>query len=369
MEECMIRAGGGQDRNLDVLRAIAVLLVLSAHVALYLDPSRSAREALDLLGNAGVIIFFVHTSLVLMRSLERTTARGLRGWVRARDFYARRAFRIYPLSITTVLAVVAFNLPSGHRDPILNPPTPSEIVANLLLLQNLFGAPSVMGPLWSLPLEIEMYVVLPILFVLVRRAGGRRLIAFTVAAVVLAGLYLVVSDLLPGLWRVSVFRYLPCFVAGVVAFRACQLLRPRLPAWVWPVIVLLIVIGNALIPLHVESAVYPRKWLLALIVAGFIPLVTELGPSLFTRTAHQVAKYSYGIYLSHIPALGLAVVFMRDELLWLRVVTGVVGLVVVPVFLYHVIEEPMIALGTRVAARLSRRHVSVATLASTAPVP
>jgi peptidoglycan/LPS O-acetylase OafA/YrhL len=104
-------------------------------------------------------------------------------------------------------------------------------------------------------------------------------------------------------------------------------------------------------------------------VAGFIPLVTELGPSLFTRTAHQIAKYSYGIYLSHIPALGVAVVFMRNEILWLRIVTRVVGIVVLPIFLYHVIEEPMIALGTRVATRLSHPHVRATTLASTAPVP
>jgi peptidoglycan/LPS O-acetylase OafA/YrhL len=104
-------------------------------------------------------------------------------------------------------------------------------------------------------------------------------------------------------------------------------------------------------------------------VASFIPLVTELGPSLFTRSAHQVAKYSYGIYLSHVPVLDVAGIFMRNELPWLRIVTGVVGIVVVPIVLYHVIEEPMIALGTRVAARLSHPHVRATTLASTAPAP
>jgi peptidoglycan/LPS O-acetylase OafA/YrhL len=364
----MSRAGGGQDRNLDVLRAIAVLLVLFEHVGIYLGAPQSSRDALYLLGNAGVIIFFVHTSLVLMRSLERTEARGLRGWVRARDFYIRRAFRIYPLAITTVLAVIAFHLP-GTGDSILNSPAPREIVANLLLVQNLVGARSVMGPLWSLPHEIEMYVALPILFVLVRCAGWRRLIVFVVTAVVLAVVYLLISNLVQGIWRLSVFHYVPCFVAGVVAFRACQLLRPRLPAWIWPVIVLSVVIGNALIPRHGEASLYSRNWLVALIVAGFIPIVAELRPSLFTSTAHQIAKYSYGIYLSHVPVLDVAVVLMRNEPLWLRTVTALVGIVVTPVFLYHVIEEPMIAFGTRVAARFSLRHVRVATLASTAPAP
>jgi peptidoglycan/LPS O-acetylase OafA/YrhL len=360
----MSGAGRGQDRNLDVLRAIAVLLVLFDHVGVFLNRSRAALESFWFIGNTGVIIFFVHTSLVLMRSLERTRARGLRGWVRAGDFDIRRAFRIYPLAITTVLAVAVFHFPSYPRE-IFIPPAPGEIVANLLLLHDFLGAGPVIGPLWSLPPEIEMYVVLPLLFVLARRAGWRRLIVFMVTAVALAGIYIPASKVLPGLWRLPVFLYLPCFVAGVVAFRACQLLRPRLPGWVWPVIVLLIVIGSALTP----SFGAPRQWLVAIMVAGFIPLVTELGPSLFTRTAHQIAKYSYGIYLSHVPALGVAVVFMRNEMLWLRIGTGLVGIVALPVLLYHLIEEPMIELGTRVAARLSNRHVRAATLASTAPAP
>src|SRR2546423_2340762 len=353
----MSPAGGNQDRNLDVLRAIAVLLVLFDHVGFYTGAPESVKAVLFLLGHAGVIIFFVHTSLVLMRSLERNKARGLTGWLRARDFYIRRAFRIYPLAIVTVVAVIAFHLPRGPADPTFTSPTPKEIVANLLLVQNLVVARPVIAPLWSLPVEIEMYVVLPILFVLVRRADRRRLILFMVTAVTLAALYLLVGDLLAGLWRLSIFDYVPCFVAGVVAFRACQLLRPRLPASVWPVIVLTIVIGNALIPRYNDSAGHLRDWLVALIVASFIPLVTELRPSLFTRAAHQVAKYSYGIYLSHVPALDVAGIFMRNEPLWLRVVTGTLGIVVLPFLLYHLIEEPMIEAGTRTAAHLARRHV------------
>ena len=53
--------------NLDFLRSVAVLLVVYAHTLLYCG-------RLDLIGWAGLIgvcLFFVHTSLVLMWSLER----------------------------------------------------------------------------------------------------------------------------------------------------------------------------------------------------------------------------------------------------------------------------------------------------------
>src|SRR5215475_12688960 len=94
----------GFSANLDLLRAIAVLLVLTQHlmVRLYIDhvwwiPS-------NCLGWFGVLLFFVHTTLVLMESLERQQE-GIFG-----PFYLRRFFRIYPLSIFAVAVVCWFHL-------------------------------------------------------------------------------------------------------------------------------------------------------------------------------------------------------------------------------------------------------------------
>jgi len=55
-------------------------------------------------GLFGVLIFFVHTCLVLMYSMERS---GLNGSSLHKDFYIRRVFRIYPLSILAVGVAVA----------------------------------------------------------------------------------------------------------------------------------------------------------------------------------------------------------------------------------------------------------------------
>lgn len=59
--------------NLDILRAIAVTIVLMAHFALTMSgngPGQRVVFGVDLytLGRTGVLIFFVHTSLVLMLS-------------------------------------------------------------------------------------------------------------------------------------------------------------------------------------------------------------------------------------------------------------------------------------------------------------
>jgi peptidoglycan/LPS O-acetylase OafA/YrhL len=62
------------------------------------------------IGSFGVLLFFVHTCLVLMYSMERSNLEGRR---LADNFYIRRIFRIYPLSIFAVLAAVALHLDSG----------------------------------------------------------------------------------------------------------------------------------------------------------------------------------------------------------------------------------------------------------------
>src|SRR5512147_3059239 len=91
---------GAESSNLNLLRAVAVLAVFIAHsLTLRIDSPRLWN-----LGHLGVLLFFVHTSLVLMLSLQRqdrggADRRGLR-------FMVRRAFRIYPLSMAAVLLYV-----------------------------------------------------------------------------------------------------------------------------------------------------------------------------------------------------------------------------------------------------------------------
>jgi peptidoglycan/LPS O-acetylase OafA/YrhL len=80
------------------VRSVAVLAVLVTHVlqvtaGCKFDGHLAYGIETYSLGTAGVLLFFVHTALVLMQSLERTgTTRS--GWPLIRFFYIRRAFRI-----------------------------------------------------------------------------------------------------------------------------------------------------------------------------------------------------------------------------------------------------------------------------------
>ena len=100
----------------------------------------------------------VHTSFVLMQSLERTSNQPYT----AVRFYSRRMFRIDPLAIGCVL--VSFFI---GRDPSTGKATKwtlRKLTPNLLLLENLTYDRDMVGGLWTLPLEVQMYAAAPLLY-------------------------------------------------------------------------------------------------------------------------------------------------------------------------------------------------------------
>src|ERR1019366_1254898 len=134
-----VMAKVGQDSNLDILRSIAVLAVFVTH-ALQVIAGVKFGEHLAYgvetysLGRIGVLIFFVHTSLVLMQSLERTTT-NLLSWSLIRYFYIRRAFRIYPLSVCLILLSMAFSIPPNALGVPYRWRGARWALANILLIQ------------------------------------------------------------------------------------------------------------------------------------------------------------------------------------------------------------------------------------------
>jgi len=298
------------ERDLDILRMFAVLFVLGDHL-MSVNGVRLPLITDWALGRLGVLLFFFHTSTVLMSSLERGGTSN--GWVRR--FYVRRALRIYPLAIATVLAVVLFTIPTNPRgSPAAH--TFRIIAANLTLTQNLAGIPDVLGPLWSLPLEVQMYVVLPVAYLIARKGVRPALLLFAIAAIV--GLaYPTARAHLPGIWRLNVLSFAPMFTFGVL-FYAWLSAGHRMPQ--------------------------PRE-------------------SRFTRGAKIICTYSYGIYLLHYVALWVAFVRMQNAPAVIQWGTFVALVVSLPYVAYRFIERPGIELGQRLVHRRS------VTLAATQPAP
>lgn len=322
------------ERNLDVLRAIAVVSVLVCHLA------TAVRVRVDFLGRVGVLLFFVHTSLVLMGSLER--AEDEPSWVGR--FYVRRAFRIYPLAIVTILWVLLarwpWTVPRITADTVtFHGVSPATILGNLLLVQNVAGVDVVLGVLWTLPIELQMYAVLPIGFLLARR-GVRPVVEAFIGGVVLAVAWLTFKDRTPGLWRLTTLEFVPCFISGVLAYALLRKAKaPPIGARWWPLVLVLAVGSYAFLPWHAGA------WAVCLAVGLMVPVVRELGASWLTRSAAIVAKYSYGIYLVHVPALRVTFAALPNAPAWVLLPVAVVLTAALSWLGFHLVERPGIELG------------------------
>ena len=177
--------------DIQVLRAVAVLLVVASHVT-------GVPEG----GFIGVDVFFVISGFLITGMLLESADRPWREVVTR--FYARRARRILPAALTTLAVTVAVSwlLLSSAR---------ADRVATDAVWAALFGAnwhfaavgtdyfasstpPSPLQHYWSLAVEEQFYLVWPLLLALAfvaMRARARR--TTTTVALGLAGVVAVLS--------------------------------------------------------------------------------------------------------------------------------------------------------------------------------
>jgi peptidoglycan/LPS O-acetylase OafA/YrhL len=79
--------------------------------------------------------------------------------------------------------------------------------------------------------------------------------------------------------------------------------------------------------------------------------VRDLPATRFAALVRVFVRYSYGLYLLHVPALAIAFVWGTNWSTTVQWGTYVVLLVLLPVACYHGVEQPGIALGRRLALR------------------
>jgi peptidoglycan/LPS O-acetylase OafA/YrhL len=263
------------------------------------------------------------------------------------DFYIRRVFRIYPLAIVAILALLAFRLPYSsdqHHFFTQYHPHVWGVLENLLLIQNIgLSGGYVLGVLWSLPLEVDMYVLLPVIYFFVRKN-------FSIWPL------LVLWSLACGLARTSLLQgnnfatVIPCFLPGVMAYVLFAHLKPRFPAWTFPLYIVLLLI------FFMHFSRVAAAWPTCLALGLGLPLFRQITVKPFRRVCHELAKYSYGIYLGHVFAVGIVFYTLKDFGFWLKLPLEFALIAIFAFLGYHLVERPMIKLGTKLAAKAELRY-------------
>jgi peptidoglycan/LPS O-acetylase OafA/YrhL len=341
-------------RNLDVLRAVAVLCVVIAHLFRHVLGIEEVSIAhVEEVGRFGVLVFFVHTSVVLLMSLDRQpSARPML------TFYIRRVFRIYPLSIAAIVMVVLFRIPF-MPDRAYEAAGISHIVQNVFLVQNVTGVSSIIGPLWSLPYEVQMYIALPFLHGVLQRGSPIKVLGIWFFAIVARVMPLFVG------WNVLLIHFVPCFLGGAFAYKARKAHNAYLPSSAWPV--LLMCLLGVYVTVRVKHETPFLDYLLCLVLGVALAACQDMPSTRLTQMCGVVAKYSYGVYLLHAPIMWIAFFGIASAVsTWVQWIVFVVLSVSLPWAAYRLVEEPMIALGRRLAGSASRPTYEPLTSAASA---
>jgi len=351
---------------LDGLRGIAILLVLGIHFGVAAGFSRwpgrvgPALEQIFYVGWTGVDLFFVLSGFLITSILLATRSEP----AYFRNFYARRALRIFPLHyVTLVLALIVLPRVLPAQAPeFLGQARAGQwwlwtYTLNIAFVFGWLVDAGVLAQFWTLAIEEQYYLVWP---AVVKKAGDRALLAIGVSMIVGAfvlrvlwvsygwpsgwwGAYrftftrvdaLAVGGLIAVLvglpaWRRRLERLAPAgFGIGMAALAGMFLWLPRFYPNDWWVLTF----GHSLLALTFG-------WLVVLAVRA--PSSRLLGNGLL----RLLGRYSYGMYVWHwplhnvmlshyVPKLGPGAFF----------VTGLLGSFALAWVSYHAIELPFLHL-------------------------
>ncbi|MCR1980959.1 acyltransferase [Cellulosimicrobium cellulans] len=319
------------------LRALAVGLVVVYHLWPHALPG----------GFVGVDVFFVISGYLIIGSLVREVSRT--GTVRLATFYTRRIRRLLPAStVVIVLSVVAtlLVLPASQWRTVLESALTSALqVQNWALAygpDEYAQATAGVSPFqhfWSLAVEEQFYLVVPLVLLAVglvtsrRRDRTARVVLTVLGAVVVASLAwsVVLSGSDPGAaYFVTTTRAWELAIGGLVAVLLPRVsLRPR----AWSALAAL-----GLVAVVVSAFVYSTDmafpgWValvptvgtaLLLAAGGAGPAPTVVSRALSARPAVYVGDISYSLYLWHWPLIVFVLAWSGQDRLTVPLSVGVV---------------------------------------------
>src|ERR1043166_8789413 len=358
----------GRERQpgLDLLRALAIVVVVIYHAALFgfKLPSR-----IDRFGWIGVDLFFVLSGYLIGGQLLAPLARGSE--MSLGLFLARRVLRIMPAYL--VVLGVYFLLPSWREYPDMSQP----LWKFLLSIQNIaLHGGTAFSHAWSLAVEDQFYLGLPFIVIFLSRWPRAAIIT---PCLVLGGILLRTILAYQNLTESGVsFRgfqawiYYPTWtrldplVCGV-ALAAIEKFRPQwwgrltnCAIWLWLPALVLIVYGLWLGEgdyLTVTACVWQFP-LIALGMAAF--LICAVSPRLFFRWveipgAAFIATIAYSAYLIQKLVIHFVEQFCGSYNIALTSAPALLGVEIVvyaaAALLFFAVERPFLQLRRRIAPR------------------
>ena len=266
------------------------------------------------------------------------------GMFDAKRFYYRRAHRILPPYY--MAALLSLILGALYLNGFTQPVTTLGVLSHLFLVHNVHEQTmfQIDGPLWSVALECQIYLLFPLLIAIRRRFGLLALLGSTY--VVALPLQLAVAGTV---YRGLMPIYLFVFALGMTAAELAM--GPRKPIFVW------LWIGSTLTVLMAWT--HPAPWypdvdaMVGVSAMSFMVVCAHWPRSVLARPVSWrpvsfLGTFSYSLYLIHFPLQQVLI----DRLLlphlgkmaacWTATTIGTLVVGIISYGFYLLIEKPFL---------------------------
>lgn len=239
-----------KENGIGYVRYLAAISVMTLHFAsLYMKYCNTSNDLLaDLfrgiaLSVPGVVIFFAISGYLAMASLENKTFR---------EYCVNKITRIYPeyWLCTIFNIVVIIWLASNLLDSSFTVWIVTQLfgIANTPDCLKSFATGSVNGPLWTVFVQMQIFILLGIMSKLLRRMSAVKWGMLVIASIVINGLCRFISDkyadgIVPKLIERTFFPYFFWALIGALIFRYKEYIIPVLKKIWWVFLIVLLSIG------------------------------------------------------------------------------------------------------------------------------
>jgi peptidoglycan/LPS O-acetylase OafA/YrhL len=326
-----------RNQSLDMLRGIAVLMVIVSHYSVVVD----GESAILWAAASGVDLFFVLSGFLISGLLFSEYKKT--GTIDLKQFWLRRGFKIYPPFYSLISVTVLYSLFRSGK-------VPRNIFGELFFLQNYL--PHFWPHTWSLAVEEHFYFSLPCLLLLLlwvskgNPAAFRAIPLLSIAASVVCLYLRIWTSRHGGDWDHVAFPThlrIDALLAGVslgyYAHFDSQSFAEAKKTWILSVGMLF---GMTLLFLpNVANLTFAYVSFL-FIVAWAVNQPRSRNP--LVRFLAWLGYYSYSIYLWHVLAM-IGLVHMGRH--WFRFPTYVISALVLGILMSKLIEYPSLRLRDR----------------------
>lgn len=206
---------------LDALRGWAILGVITSHFCH--DFQVGVPAVLKFIGN-GVSLFYVLSAYCLFLSLSQNCSPNWRAYA------LRRLFRIAPAFYAAVIVWSLFWLITGRQAV-----NPMEIMLSVLFVNGFFPdyLHSAIPHGWSIAIETNFYVLLPLLFLGIKTVRS-SILAFLIITPITLSISWIITRLWPESGAYTLYwlpSQLPVFLLGILSYNLVANSSPQIVTW------------------------------------------------------------------------------------------------------------------------------------------